>query len=128
MKAHSQPGRASSGNQSPGQSTVFNAGSMEQGLASADQKLSQTYTVRYIAHAPLEPRAAVAQWDGDQVTVWMSTQRPFGTRTEIAKAFRLPEDKVRVIVPGVHLLAMAASTPASMASKRPAWRAPRKNP
>ena len=101
---------------------------MEQGLASADQKLSQTYTVRYIAHAPLEPRAAVAQWDGDQVTVWMSTQRPFGTRTEIAKAFRLPEDKVRVIVPDVQPLAMAASTPASTASKRPAWRAPRKSP
>ena len=99
LKAHSQPGRAGGGDQGPGQSTVFNAGSMEQGLASADQKLSQTYTVRYIAHAPLEPRAAVAQWDGDQVTVWMSTQRPFGTRTEIAKAFRLPEDKVRVIVP-----------------------------
>ena len=37
-------------------------GSVEAGLASADVKLSQTYTVEYIAHAPLEPRAAVAEW------------------------------------------------------------------
>ena len=37
------------------------------------------YTVEYIAHVPLEPRAAVAEWDGD-VTVWTGTQRPFGVR------------------------------------------------
>jgi isoquinoline 1-oxidoreductase len=58
-----------------------------------------TYTVAYIAHVPLEPRVAVAEWEGDKVTVWTGTQRPFGVRTELAQAFRLPEEQVRVIVP-----------------------------
>ena len=74
-------------------------GSIADGLAAADKKLEQTYTVAYIAHAPLEPRAAVAEWNGDKLTVWTGTQRPFGVRTELAEAFHISEDRVRVIVP-----------------------------
>ncbi|HEU4710414.1 MAG TPA: molybdopterin cofactor-binding domain-containing protein [Pyrinomonadaceae bacterium] len=74
-------------------------GSMEEGMAAADKKLSQSYTVAYIAHAPLEPRAAVAEWKDNKLTVWTGTQRPFGVRSELAEAFRLPEESVRVIVP-----------------------------
>ncbi|HJZ82195.1 MAG TPA: molybdopterin cofactor-binding domain-containing protein [Pyrinomonadaceae bacterium] len=74
-------------------------GSMADGLAAADKKLEQTYTVEYIAHAPLEPRAAVAEWSGDKLTVWTGTQRPFGVRAELAEVFHISEDKVRVIVP-----------------------------
>jgi isoquinoline 1-oxidoreductase len=74
-------------------------GSIADGLAAADKKLEQTYTVAYIAHAPLEPRAAVAEWNDDKLTVWTGSQRPFGVRTELAGAFRIPEEKVRVIVP-----------------------------
>jgi len=74
-------------------------GSIADGLALADKKLEQTYTIAYIAHAPLEPRAAVAEWNGDRLTVWTGTQRPFGVRTELAEAFHISEDKVRVIVP-----------------------------
>jgi isoquinoline 1-oxidoreductase len=61
--------------------------------------LSASYRIPYIAHVPLEPRAAVAEWTGDKVTVWTGTQRPFGVRTEVAQAFKIPEDRVRVIVP-----------------------------
>src|SRR5207253_3208463 len=74
-------------------------GSIADGLAAADKKLEQTYTVQYIAHAPLEPRAAVAEWNGDKLTVWTGSQRPFGVKGELAEAFHIPEDKVRVIVP-----------------------------
>ncbi|HYK20378.1 MAG TPA: molybdopterin cofactor-binding domain-containing protein, partial [Pyrinomonadaceae bacterium] len=74
-------------------------GSIPDGLAVADKKLESTYTVEYIAHAPLEPRAAVAEWTGDKLTVWTGTQRPFGVRGELAEAFHIPEDKIRVIVP-----------------------------
>jgi CO/xanthine dehydrogenase Mo-binding subunit len=73
--------------------------SVAEGLASADKKLEQTYTVAYIAHAPLEPRAAVAEWTDGKLTVWTGTQRPFGVRGELAEAFHMPEEKVRVIVP-----------------------------
>jgi nicotinate dehydrogenase subunit B len=74
-------------------------GLIADGLAAADKKLEQTYTVQYIAHAPLEPRAAVAEWDGDKLTVWTGSQRPFGVKSELAEAFHIPPDKVRVIVP-----------------------------
>ncbi len=74
-------------------------GSMEQGLRAADKTLKQTYTIAYIAHAPLEPRAAVAEWNGDKLTVWTGTQRPFGVRSELAQFFRIPESSVRVITP-----------------------------
>ncbi len=71
----------------------------EQAMATADVKLEQHYTVQYIAHAPLEPRAAVAEWTGGKLTVWTGTQRPFGVRDELAQAFRIPATQVRVIQP-----------------------------
>jgi isoquinoline 1-oxidoreductase len=74
-------------------------GSVEEGLAGAANRLDATYTVAYIAHAPLEPRAAVAQWADGKLTVWTGTQRPFANRDELADVFHLPESNVRVIVP-----------------------------
>ena len=74
-------------------------GSMKAGLDAADVRLEQTYTIAYIAHAPLEPRAAVARWDDGKLTVWTGTQRPFGVRGELTAAFRLADEAVRVIVP-----------------------------
>jgi len=74
-------------------------GSVEEGLAGAAHRLDATYNVAYIAHAPLEPRAAVAQWTDGKLTVWTGTQRPFANRDELADVFHLPESSVRVIVP-----------------------------
>ncbi|MEK6299277.1 MAG: molybdopterin cofactor-binding domain-containing protein [Acidobacteriota bacterium] len=78
---------------------ISSQGSISEGLAQAAKKLNQTYTVAYIAHAPLEPRAAVAEWRDGKLTVWTGTQRPFGVRGELAETFRIPEERVRVIVP-----------------------------
>jgi nicotinate dehydrogenase subunit B len=77
----------------------YETGSLEKAMAAADHRLQQTYTVNYIAHVPLEPRAALAEWSGDYLTVWTGTQRPFGVREELAQAFRVPEDRVRVLMP-----------------------------
>ena len=74
-------------------------GSLDAGLAQADHRLSQTYTVAYIAHAPLEPRAAVAEWKEGKLTVWTGTQRPFAVQYQLADTFRIPKDRVRVEVP-----------------------------
>src|SRR5258708_33464159 len=65
-------------------------GSVEEGLAAAVHKLDASYTVAYIAHAPLEPRAAVAQWTDGKLTVWMGTQRPFAVREDLADIFHVP--------------------------------------
>ena len=74
-------------------------GFVNDGLASAAHRLDAVYTVAYIAHAPLEPRAAVAEWSGGKLTVWTGTQRPFAVRDDLAAAFHVPESSVRVIVP-----------------------------
>jgi isoquinoline 1-oxidoreductase len=72
---------------------------LDEALASAAHRLERTYTVQFIAHVPLEPRAAVAEWSGERLTVWVGTQRPYGVREELAQAFRMPASQVRVIVP-----------------------------
>jgi isoquinoline 1-oxidoreductase len=77
----------------------YDVGAVDAALGSADHRLQQSYTVSYIAHTPLEPRAALAKWDGDNLTVWTGTQRPFGVRGQLAEAFRIPEDRVRVLMP-----------------------------
>ena len=46
-------------------------------------KIESRYTVEYIAHTPLEPRAAVAEWNNGKLTVWTGTQRPFGVHEEL---------------------------------------------
>jgi nicotinate dehydrogenase subunit B len=74
-------------------------GSMADGLALAAHRLDATYTVAFIAHAPLEPRAALAEWTDGRLTVWTGSQRPFAVRDELANAFHVPEGNVRVIVP-----------------------------
>ncbi|HEY1947795.1 MAG TPA: molybdopterin cofactor-binding domain-containing protein [Bryobacteraceae bacterium] len=58
-----------------------------------------TYNIAYIAHTPLEPRAAVAEFHDGKLTVWTGTQRPFGVRGELAGALGLPEQQVRVLMP-----------------------------
>jgi isoquinoline 1-oxidoreductase len=75
------------------------AGNVEAGLKAADKTLKETYTIAYIAHVPLEPRAAVAEWENGNLTVWTGTQRPFGVRDELTRAFGLPAERVRVVVP-----------------------------
>jgi isoquinoline 1-oxidoreductase len=87
------------GHDPTGDGDRYEVGNVDQALASAEHRLQQTYTVSYIAHVPLEPRAAVAKWDGDNLTVWTGTQRPFGVRGQLAEAFRIPEDQVRVLMP-----------------------------
>jgi isoquinoline 1-oxidoreductase len=77
---------------------VFTTGSVEE-AGKAGRTHEARYTVPFIAHAPLETRAAVAEWEGERLTVWTGTQRPFGVRTELATAFDMPEELVRVIVP-----------------------------
>jgi isoquinoline 1-oxidoreductase len=74
-------------------------GALEDGKKAADKIVQSTYTIAYIAHVPLEPRSAVAEWNENGLTVWTGSQRPFGVRGELATALGVPEERVRVIVP-----------------------------
>jgi CO/xanthine dehydrogenase Mo-binding subunit len=87
------------GGGSPSRGGPFVIGSVPEAMAAAKRRLEATYTVAYIAHVPLEPRAALAEWSDGRLTVWTGTQRPFGVKSDLAEAFHLAEDRVRVIVP-----------------------------
>jgi aerobic-type carbon monoxide dehydrogenase small subunit (CoxS/CutS family) len=76
------------------------SGDVDAALAAAPVRLSATYTTAYIAHAPLETHAALAEWDQEgRLTVWTGTQVPFGVRRGLAQELGVPEASVRVIVP-----------------------------
>jgi nicotinate dehydrogenase subunit B len=77
------------------------AGSLDEGFRQADQILESTYYIPYISNAPMEPKASVAAWEGDRLTIWAGTQRPFGLRQELAERFGVPEGNVHVITPDV---------------------------
>lgn len=88
FKENAQPPRSES-----------NQGSVEKIFSESKDVLSQTFYIDYIAHVPLEPRAAVAQWEGSTLTVWTGTQRPFGVQEELEKLFNIPKDNIRVMMP-----------------------------
>ncbi len=77
--------------------TIQERGSLDEGFALADHVLEATYYVPYVSNMAMEPRAAVAEWSGESLTVWAGSQRPFGIRTELAQHFGIPEDRVHVI-------------------------------
>jgi nicotinate dehydrogenase subunit B len=58
--------------------------------------LEETYLDGYKAHAPIEPHAATAMMDGDTLVMWASSQTPFGSKRDIAKALDIPEEKVHL--------------------------------
>jgi nicotinate dehydrogenase subunit B len=81
--------------------TTQEAGSLDEGFRAAAGVLEATYYIPYISNAPMEPRAAVAQWQDGRLTVWAGTQRPFGIRAELAQHFDMDEQSVRVIAPEI---------------------------
>jgi isoquinoline 1-oxidoreductase len=80
---------------------VQEAGDVSDGFRHAEHVLEATYYVSHVSNLPMEPRAAVAQWDGDRLTVWAGTQRPFGLRSELATHFGIAESAVHVIAPDI---------------------------
>jgi CO/xanthine dehydrogenase Mo-binding subunit len=77
--------------------TSFSKGDVDQGLAQADEVFDDTFRAQQVQHCSLEPHAVVAQWDGDRLTLWTSTQKVFLVRSGLADLFDLPESKIRVI-------------------------------
>lgn len=72
---------------------------VQQAVQGAAKQVSATFEVPFIQHAPMEPRAAVAEWSGNELTVWTGTSNPFRVQQDLAQAFGLQPGQVRVIVP-----------------------------
>ena len=77
------------------------AGHLQEGEKQAASVVDETYLNSYVAHAPLEPHAALAAVDGNRITVWASTQAPFSVQGLVAQALGEPAKNVRVITPFV---------------------------
>ena len=80
---------------------VANGGDLKAGEHEATEVLASTFFDGYVAHAPIEPHTAVAQMQGKRITVWASTQNPFGAKDEIARELGIVSGNVRVITPFV---------------------------
>ncbi len=74
-------------------------GSIDSALAGANKVLSETYTLAYVQHTPMEPRAAIAEWNDGKLTVWSGVDGPQRVQGDLAQAFGVSSDRVRVIVP-----------------------------
>ncbi len=74
-------------------------GSVEKGFAGAARTLSETYTLAYVQHTPMEPRAAVAEWNDGSLTVWTGCDGPYRARGDLSRMFGIPAERVRVIIP-----------------------------
>lgn len=72
-------------------------GEPDEALAAADVRVELTCETPAHVQTPLEPHAAVAHWDGDTLTAWVSTQGMFDARRELARRFDLRPESVRVI-------------------------------
>jgi len=81
-----------------GRSTI-RKGDVEAALRDADEVVRERYVADASQATPIEPRAIVAEWHGDQVLIHSSTQVPFNARSLVARALDMPENRVRVIVP-----------------------------
>jgi nicotinate dehydrogenase subunit B len=83
----------------PSPETASQEGNLETGEKQAASVIEKTYFNSYVAHAPMEPHTALADFDGKKLTVWASTQTPFPVKDMIAGRLGLSPDAVRVIAP-----------------------------
>ena len=74
-------------------------GDVAAGFAQADHIIEERYQCDQSHPVPIEPHAVVAQWQGDRVTIWSTSQVPFAARAGVAETLRIPESNVRIIVP-----------------------------
>ena len=74
-----------------------NKGNVDEGFHKADKVVEATYVTQVQVHSALETHGLVAKWEGDDLTVWGSTQGIFDMRDELAESLKIPLAKVRVI-------------------------------
>ncbi len=79
-------------------SKVIRKGDVEQGFAAADRIFEGRFCTQMVEHVPLEPHAAIADWDPNgRVTIWCSVGRITLARADIARTLQLPLNRIRMI-------------------------------
>ncbi len=88
-------------NTAPRGSTAAEGGSLKNGESQSSITVEETYLNSYVAHAPIEPHTAVAKIEGNKITVWASTQSPFGLQSAVTNTLGFSAENVHVITPFV---------------------------
>jgi CO/xanthine dehydrogenase Mo-binding subunit len=68
-------------------------------MARADVVVEEVFRTPSAAHAPMEPHATVAEWQAGRLALWTGTQTPFNVRADLAGAFGMDEEAIRVVAP-----------------------------
>jgi isoquinoline 1-oxidoreductase len=76
---------------------LLRRGDVDAGLSAAARRKVSTYWLPPVAHVPLEPRAAIAAWNGGAVTIHCGVQAPFLVRQEVAQALGVAQSQVRIV-------------------------------
>jgi xanthine dehydrogenase YagR molybdenum-binding subunit len=113
-----RPGRVNAGFE-----TDVVRGDFDAAFARAPVKIDATYLVPDRHNNPMEPHAAIAEWNGDSLTLHSAQQIPVWSQSAVAKTFRLPIDNVRIVTPyigggfGAKVPTHAQAVLAAMAAK-----------
>lgn len=80
----------------------YRKGDVEAAFSQAARIIEREYTNPSVQHVPMETHVAIGQWQvGDRVQIWTSAQSPFTVRNLFCHAFKLPHNRVRVLIPYV---------------------------
>jgi len=84
---------------------LIDEGDVDAALAGAAQPMPRTYVWPYQLHASIGPSCAVADWQGDRMSVWAGTQNPHVLRLDLARLMGMPDvaiDLVRMEAAGCY--------------------------
>ena len=102
-------------------------GDVAKAFADADHVFEHTFRTQQVLHLPLEPFACVAEPGDNALLLHSSTQSPSFVRSEIARLFGWPDNRVRVKVPylgggfgaKVYVKSEALAAACAMLARRP---------
>jgi xanthine dehydrogenase YagR molybdenum-binding subunit len=80
-----------------GQQLKQKRGDPEQAMQTAQIKINRTYTTPVYHHNAMEPHATIAQWNGDELMVYDSTQSVYGSRNLLSNMLGVPQEKIRLV-------------------------------
>lgn len=75
---------------------VEEGGNLKEGRELSDITVEEEYLDGYVAHAPIETHTATAKFEEDKITMWVSSQTPFGTRQAISETLNIPLQNVHI--------------------------------
>lgn len=76
---------------------VYRRGSIEEGFRASDRVYEGRFTSAHVNNAQMEPRVSLAAWDGEELTVYASTQGISNCQRDLANDLEIPLERVRVV-------------------------------